>query len=65
MFQFEEHHPCPGDFNFDNTRNVMDILVILGYFGCEGPGCVVDINEDGTVTVQDLLTFLVYIGIDC
>ena len=65
MFQFEEHHSCPGDFNFDNTRNVMDILEILGHFGCEGPGCVVDIDEDGTVTVQDLLTFLVYIGIDC
>ena len=46
-------------------NNVMDILEILGYFGCEGPGCVVDIDEDGTVTVQDLLTFLVYIGIDC
>ena len=65
VFQFEEHHSCPGDFNFDNTRNVMDILEILGHFGCEGPGCVVDIDEDGTVTVQDLLTFLVYIGIDC
>ena len=65
VFQLQEHHPCPGDFNFDNTRNVMDLLDILGSFGCVGPGCVVDINEDGTVTVHDLLTFLLYIGLDC
>ena len=65
VFQPEEHHSCPGDFNFDNTRNIMDILEILGYYGCEGPGCVVDLDEDGEVTVQDLLVFLIYIGVPC
>ena len=65
VFQLEEHHPCPGDLNFDQTRNVMDLLEILGSFGCLGPGCVVDIDEDGTVTVNDLLVFLMYIGADC
>jgi hypothetical protein len=65
VFQFDEHHICPGDFNFDSTRNVMDLLEILGSFGCIGPGCEVDIDEDGTVTVNDLLVFLMYIGLDC
>jgi hypothetical protein len=65
VFQVEEHHSCPGDFNFDNSRNVMDLLDILGAYGCSGPGCTVDITEDGAVTVNDLLMFLIYIGIVC
>ncbi|PCJ81296.1 MAG: hypothetical protein COA49_06170 [Bacteroidetes bacterium] len=65
IFQFSEHSLCPGDFNFDNTINVMDLLEILGSFGCIGPGCTVDLNEDGTVTVYDLLSFLYYIGTAC
>ena len=65
VFQVDEHHSCPGDFNFDNTRNVMDLLDILGVYGCVGPGCTADINEDGEVTVNDLLVFLIYIGVAC
>ena len=65
VFQVEEHHACPGDFNFDNSRNVMDLLDILGAYGCLGPGCSTDINEDGAVSVNDLLLFLIYIGVPC
>ena len=65
VFQVEEHHTCPGDFNFDNSRNVMDLLDILGAYGCLGPGCSTDINEDGAVSVNDLLLFLIYIGVPC
>jgi len=65
VFQADEHHSCPGDFNFDDARNVMDLLYILGAYGCSGPGCTTDLNEDGAVTVNDLLLFLIYIGVAC
>ena len=39
VIEDEEHHSCPGDFNFDDSRDVMDLLDILGAYGCSGPGC--------------------------
>lgn len=55
---------CPGDFNGDGYRNVADILLLLGGFGCV-EDCAVDMNGDDFVNSSDVLDFLSVFGIDC
>ncbi|MFK7757111.1 MAG: FG-GAP-like repeat-containing protein [Flavobacteriales bacterium] len=56
----------PGDFNSDNAVNVMDLSVLLAYFGEPCPNedefCLPDLSQDGEVTVQDLGQFLALFG---
>ena len=59
-----ELNPCPGDFNYDAYVSVIDLLLLLQFFGCETV-CNTDMDGNGTVAVQDLLSFLQYFSIDC
>jgi hypothetical protein len=58
------NYDCPGDLNFDGQVNTEDLLLFLGFFGCEGT-CLGDFNHDGLVNTQDLLFFLGYFGTFC
>lgn len=55
---------CLGDINGDGARTIIDLLLILGEFGCMS-SCSADIDGDGTVTVGDALNFLSMFGQDC
>ncbi len=55
---------CLGDFNNDGTRDVMDLLIMLGDYGCEDT-CVSDMNGDQMVTSADLLLFLPLFATPC
>jgi hypothetical protein len=59
-----EANPCPGDFNYDNTINVDDLLIFLTEFGCT-VDCSSDFTGDGTVSIEDLLGFLSVFGDTC
>ena len=60
----DEEAPCMGDFNGDGDRNVADLLLMLGEFGCT-QNCTVDLNGDGTVNSADFLDFLGLFGNAC
>ena len=49
--------PCLGDFNNDGFRDVADLLVYLGDYGCTS-GCVADVDGDGQVTTSDLINVI-------
>lgn len=55
---------CPGDFNDDGVRDIMDLLMLLAEVGCQGD-CICDMDGDGLVTVNDMLMFLPYFGVPC
>lgn len=59
-----EANPCPGDFNYDNSINVDDLLIFLTEFGCT-IDCSSDFTGDGTVSIEDLLGFLSVFGDTC
>lgn len=46
--------PCLGDLNNDGYRDINDLLMYLGDFGCTS-GCVADANGDGAVNSADLV----------
>jgi len=47
---------CLGDMNDDGNRDVADLLIVLGDFGCSG-GCIADFNNDGNTNSVDFLAF--------
>jgi hypothetical protein len=49
--------PIPGDTNDDGYVNVIDLLVVIGDWGCTS-ACVGDVDGDGTVSVNDLLVVI-------
>lgn len=55
---------CFGDLNNDGNRDVSDLLIMLGDFGCTA-GCVADFNSDGTTNSADFLEFLGIFGVPC
>ena len=58
------NYNCPGDFNFDGQVDTEDLLLFLGFFGCD-TACGADLNQDGQVDTQDLLFFLGFFGTAC
>ena len=60
----EEIEPCMGDFNGDGNRDVADLLMVLGDFGCS-EFCIADMSGDGIVDTQDMLAFLGIFGVPC
>ena len=60
----EEEPSCMGDFNGDGNRDVADLLMVLGDFGCND-GCIADMSGDGYVDTQDMLAFLGIFGVPC
>ncbi|MDG2245243.1 MAG: hypothetical protein P8L71_02700 [Flavobacteriales bacterium] len=60
----EEELSCMGDFNGDGNRDVADLLMVLGDFGCND-GCIADMSGDGYVDTQDMLAFLGIFGVPC
>ena len=59
--------PCAsqlGDLNGDQLVGVMDVLLMLGEFGCT-QSCTHDLNGDGSVTVTDMLILLGAFGQAC
>ena len=55
---------CVADFNTDGTRNILDLSVLLGSFGCTS-GCSVDANNDDTTNILDLSVLLGVFGSAC
>jgi len=55
---------CFGDFNFDNSVTVQDLLILLAEFGCD-TGCITDLSGDNTTSVADLLELLTVYGTNC
>ena len=61
---------CTGDIDGNGIRDVGDLLVALGAFGCMGEGCSAsdlgaDLDNDGFVGVNDLLILLSLFGQPC
>ena len=56
---------CVGDFNFDGTRSTVDMLMLLGEWGCVGPNCECEITGDEEVTTPDMLYLLGVFNTDC
>lgn len=50
------YHPCPGDFNADETINTIDITAFLNAWNSGDPRA--DINGDGVIDTRDVLAFL-------
>jgi len=55
---------CQADFNNDNTRNVQDLVLVLGEFGCD-MNCLFDVNGDDVTGVLDLTVLLSVFGEPC
>lgn len=55
---------CITDLNNDGTHDTVDLLMMLGEFGCTS-GCSNDVTGDGAVDTQDLLSLLGVFGSDC
>lgn len=60
----DEAMPCLGDMNNDGNRDVADLLMMLGDYGCVA-NCTADLNDDGVVNTGDMLQFLSFFGIPC
>lgn len=52
---------CFGDFNNDSAVNSIDLLLLLGDFGCSA-NCLTDLDGDGLSGIGDLLLFLAAFG---
>jgi hypothetical protein len=59
------HLNCPGDVNGDGHVSTLDILDILGWYGCMSGCGDYDQNDDNVVGAPDLLTVLGYYGQSC
>jgi len=59
------HVNCPGDVNGDGHVSTLDILDILGWYGCMSGCGDFDQSDDGVVGAPDLLTVLGYYGQSC
>jgi len=55
---------CAEDLNANGAIEVLDVLILLGDFGCVS-NCVADIDGDGLVSVSDVLLLLAGFGEDC
>ncbi len=53
---------CPGtgpaDLDGNGVVDIVDLILLLGDWGCEGPDCIGDVNGDGVVDVVDLIEML-------
>ena len=56
---------CLGDINDNGIRDVGDLLVALGIFGCNTDCGPADVDGDGIVGVNDLLIMLGLFGDPC
>lgn len=54
---------CLGDYNYDGTRSVADLIMLISAFGEFSEE--IDITNDGLVTVSDLTTFIGVYGVPC
>ena len=63
--QPDDYTPCPGDVNGDGLVSTVDILDVLGYYGCLADCGDYDTNGDGLVGAPDLLFILGYYGQIC
>jgi hypothetical protein len=48
---------CPADLNGSGVVDVVDLLLLLGDFGCTA-NCTADIDGDGITATSDMLAFL-------
>ncbi|MFT5185065.1 MAG: hypothetical protein ACI84C_002200, partial [Flavobacteriales bacterium] len=60
----DEVSPCAGDFDFNGTIDVQDLLLLLGNFGCQS-SCYADLNGDDMTNASDILLFLGLFGSNC
>ena len=54
-----------GDLNGDGTINIIDMLLVVGNYGCSSGSCQGDLNGDGVVGVQDILLVSSTYGYSC
>jgi hypothetical protein len=59
------HVNCAGDVNGDGYVSTLDILDILGWYGCLADCGYYDQSDDGVVGAPDLLAVLGYYGQSC
>lgn len=60
----QSNQVCTGDLDFDGDVDIVDLLMFLSDFGCQGV-CVGDFNFDSQVNTSDLLIFLGVFGNSC
>jgi len=48
----------PGDIDGDGQVSTLDLLILVGIYGCVGDDCQGDIDGDGVVTVMDLIILI-------
>lgn len=58
-----EYINCPADLNNDQTHNLADIFVFLGYFNDEDDRA--DLTDDGVYNLQDVFAYLDLFAVDC
>ncbi|MCC6358588.1 MAG: hypothetical protein IT450_07590 [Phycisphaerales bacterium] len=56
---------CTGDLDYDGTRDLADLSLLLSEFGREGGIFTGDVDSDGDVDLQDLATLLSVFGEPC
>ena len=47
-----------GDLDFDNDRDIEDLLLLISFWGPCSNSCAADFDQNGEVDINDLLTFI-------
>lgn len=55
----------PEDLNNDGAVNVIDLLLVVGDYGCLSGSCLGDLSDDGVVGVEDMLMITSAYGTSC
>lgn len=55
---------CLGDFNCDGVVSVLDLIILVGQFGCT-TGCTADLDDDTIVGTTDMNIFISLYGNIC
>lgn len=56
---------CLGDYNFDGTRSVVDLLILMAAFGEFSEEIDISDDSQNLVNVEDLMVFLGVYGVPC
>lgn len=53
---------CPGDYNCDGVVSVLDLIILVGEFGCMSDSCNTDLNDDNVIGFDDMQLFVGLFG---
>ncbi|MFN0032025.1 MAG: HYR domain-containing protein [Flavobacteriales bacterium] len=65
VLPFEIEDCCPADFNCDGVVSVLDLIIIIGEFGCTGSACITDLDDNDVVGATDMNIFISLYGNIC